>query len=276
MRIPDGWFWRLVRRFRPKAACGTAERTGVLDANQLFKIEFFDDYFLCLDLLNSVTRGCEGLRWNEREGYVVAFGPDGRERSMSVPGIDRETTRNMASYLSNGVESIAHFEASNPSIGRFELVIKDHHLEVQVERSQDASDPTVVLRFPGASRLYEEARCLLKKLMDERGDLSLWPEGSRTRIGHGPPTALQKIAGESALFVHYGTLVLSIGICCYLYDQSSWRAEAGLSGFVLSVALGLLLGVILVRGFHWVFGPEDEDWFLRSPEKGVESADEGR
>ncbi len=148
-------------------------------------------------------------------------------------------------------------------------MILDHRQEVQVERSGDPSNPSVTLRLPGASQAKEQARSLLTDLLENRSDIILPHHGPRSRIYHGQLPLRVRLADWIEHASLLGSLALSIGTCCYVYGRSSWRVEPGILGWLLSVLVGLLIGLYLVRGFYWLFGPQDPDWLRDAIEEGV-------
>ena len=259
MKEYRGWFWRFAPLFRRVLGSREPVKTGILDANRIFEITYYDEYYLCLELTIAVQQGCESIIWNALGLSIARFDAEGNK----VPHIFEDCSKQMgfsAETLSEAIDAVALFEEADPRFGRFELVILDHCQEVQVERSGDPSQPVVTLRLPGASRAKEKARALMSDLLEKRSDIIFPDHGPRGRVYHGQLPLRVRLAEWIEHACLLGSLALVIGICCYLYGRSSWRAEIGILGWLLSVLVGLLLGMNLVRGFYWLFGPRDPDW----------------
>ncbi len=181
-----------------------------------------------------------------------------------------------AQTLSEAIEAVALFDPANPRTGRFQLVILDHRQEVQVERSGDPSNPEVTLRLPGAGQAKEKARALMSGWLENRSDIIFSDHGPRGRVYHGQLPLRVRLANWIELVVYFSTLVFVMVICGYLYGQSPLRAELGILGWVLSVLLGLLIGLHVTRWLHWLIGPQQADWSQDDSEEGVVPDEQGR
>ncbi len=268
-----GWFWRFAPLFRWLFGSRQGTRSAVLDSNRVFELKYFEEYWMCLELALAIDAGSETIQFDKQSGSLIRFDDTGNEvRPLLAddPWFDRLAMQSVP----DAIELVALFDEAAPRSGRFEFVIKDHRLEILVERNEASSASSLTLRLAGASRAKEQARALIEEMVNSGKEHHSTLDGPPHRIWHGSLPLRERLGPWIELVFGFSTLVVVMGLCCYLYGTSSMRRSLGVLGWIPTVLLGLLLGLKFTSGLYWLIGPQHNDW-LRDDWKEESTPDAG-
>lgn len=134
----------------------------ILDPGDLRAIQTTGELWLCQSLLLAVTRNHRALTWGSRQRRVTVIPENGR--SEELPSFLPSTLRSMT----RTVEYLASIDARQPGTGRFEFLVGERSILIDVEIRGEGFDKTVVLRRGPATHASEDATSLLQTFISSK------------------------------------------------------------------------------------------------------------
>lgn len=227
---------------------------NILDANKFVEMHLVSHYSLCMDLLLAVAIGHEVVTWSERKKEFVSVGSDGETREL-LP-IDDEAIRSLVlENLTRAVKALTSIEDTASTTGQFLLRIGDHEIKVDVEGIGVNSPGTITLRMCGATEASDQARAILKEMMDEKNAMILSYDGERI-LGYGSLRLKDRMAELMEWAFVLVWYALWVGFACVLFAMTPLSSVLGILGWITCVLLGLCLA--LATAPH-VFGRGDHE-----------------